>query len=381
MPVKIFMIIVCLLIFDCFTSCVEKFNPILEQYENLLVVDGYFTDETKRHEIKLFTTTSVYSTEFIPFSGAVVKVVSSDGEEIIFQESNERGTYYSVMNVEAIPGKEYKLSVSINNIIFYETDYQRLISSPQIDSIHFVRESRQTWEIDETLDGLQFLLDMKNDASRSNYFLWKLIETYEYDAEMFIDSYFAGNFYDFPDEDSLFTCWKTSTLPDFFTHSVIFSKNKAIKDFPLHYVANNSKRLSKRYSLLVKQFSLNEDAFNFWNTVREQSEGEGELYSKQPFQVRGNLKNINNPNEVVLGYFTVAGVSQKRIFVDKPNGMSFPSLICIPDPMAIAYITSSDPEEWPYYLSIGELGRGVVDRFCVDCRERGGDILKPDFWK
>lgn len=362
-------------------SCVEKYSPSLENYEDLLVVDGFFTNEKMSHMIKLFITTNVYSTEYKPVSNAEVRIISQDGDVFEFYEMYSNGEYYSGSNVSGEVGKQYKLQVDINNTIHYETDFQELSFSPAIDSIYCTRESRETWEIGEIVDGLQFFLNTKTTDTESEYFFWQLEETFEYDAELFIDSYYAGGFYDFPDEDRLFTCWKTQLLPDIFTYSITQLENREINNLPLHYVANDSKRLSKRYSLLVKQLSLDERAFNFWNVIKEQNANEGELYSKQPFQVRGNLKNIDNPNEVVLGYFTVAGVSEKRIFVDRPNGMIFPNMKCDPDPDALAYVVFTSPSEWPKYIAVDKGTRGVVSEFCVDCRARGGSIMKPDFWK
>jgi len=152
----------------------------------------------------------------------------------------------------------------------------------------------------------------------------------------------------------------------------------------LHYVNTETRELSIRYSLLVKQYSLDKDAYLFWQTIKEQNSEQG-LYSKQPHQIRGNVKNLVNEEEPVLGYFLVCGISEKRIFVDPPP---FPVLMryftCTLDQAdfeAYGQMYMSDPVTWPIFAIETPGGfRAVPNQSCVDCRRRGGTIIKPDFW-
>jgi len=143
--------------------------------------------------------------------------------------------------------------------------------------------------------------------------------------------------------------------------------------------------LSIRYSLLTSQYSISKNAYTFWTNVKEQNENLGDLYSKQPFQIRGNIYNVNNSSEPVLGYFTVAGISQKRIFVNKPGPpvvMRYGECKLVEqDYMNFAVLFLTSPAEWPEFATYDENGANAYPpQVCLDCREKGGTIEKPDFW-
>ncbi len=379
MPVKLN--INFLLLFIVSFSCVERFNPSIDEYEDLLVVDGYFTNEEKSHQIILYYTSDVYSTEFEPVLEADVKVVSDDGDVIQFYEINSSGEYFSAENAKAEAGKQYKLIVLLDNSEYYETEFQELITCPSVDAVYGERETQQTSEIGEELDGLQFYLDTKKEDEKSVFYQWKLTETYEYNAEYLLDSYYAGGTFEFIDKDSLYTCYKTNTISDVYTHSIKYSDQESISRFPLLYVGNDTKKLSVKYSLNVKQYTLNEGAYNYWHSIEKQIENEGVLYSTQPYQVMGNLKNINNPDEVVLGYFVVAGMSEKRIFVDKPSGLVITKDDCTINTSMMELLPQAPQGMWPFFLVKTTGGQfGVVDEACVNCLLAGGELTKPDFW-
>ena len=157
-----------------------------------------------------------------------------------------------------------------------------------------------------------------------------------------------------------------------------------ITGFPLHYVNTQTRVLSVRYSLLVKQYALNEEAFTYWSKLEEMNSDQGSLYTQQPYQTRGNLRNVDDEDETVLGYFLVAGISEKRIFVDRPNSLPFYYPICDLDEAdfeAYGMLNMADPVFYPIYAIETPGGRRAVPpQGCVDCRRHGGTIFKPEFW-
>ena len=118
----------------------------------------------------------------------------------------------------------------------------------------------------------------------------------------------------------------------------------------------------------------------YWQAIEEQILNENFLVSNQPYNIVGNLKNINNNSDLVYGYFTVASLSQKRIFVNRLNGPFYYSLcLIITDPDAIAeFKRKYDP---PYFWVESPEGKlGIIYPRCVDCRTDGGVLNRPDFW-
>lgn len=137
-------------------------------------------------------------------------------------------------------------------------------------------------------------------------------------------------------------------------------------------------------SLFTKQYTISEASYDFWDAIRKQNANSGSLYNTQPHQIRGNVINVNDKSESVLGFFEVASVTESRIFVDKPTDPDIELSGCIIDPMALPRALGLGPEYWPVYLTEenGALGvTGVLaEDGCLDCREVGGTIVQPDFW-
>jgi hypothetical protein len=212
-------------------------------------------------------------------------------------------------------------------------------------------------------------------------------ETYKFESDYLARFYYNGALHEFLNSDSLKTCWTSEKVFPFFVESTAGLSEPLFTNYPLHFVNTTTRRLSIRYSLLVNQYIISKSAFSYWTGVKQQNAEAGELYYTQPYQLRGNVYNPNNQDELVLGYFMVAGVSQKRIFVNKPAPpvkMYYPVCqLSESDYEAYGFMflggTSAD---WPLYVTQGPGGgRALPNQACIDCRQKGGSLDKPDFWE
>ncbi|MAE07700.1 MAG: hypothetical protein CL661_02945, partial [Bacteroidetes bacterium] len=265
----------------------------------------------------------------------------------------------------------------------YVSDTCKLLPPAPIDSVYGLVESFNIENDNKDLHGLQFYIDFHNDLPEKYYHLWKLTQTYKYKSSFNIDFLWVGEIIPYPNPDSLRTCWRTTQVNDIYVFSNKYLEGNVVTRFPLIYTSTKTKKLSIRYSLLVNQLSISERAYNFWNSLKEQNIDQGNLYSQQPIQIKGNMHNIENINEPVLGYFTVAGTTKKRIYVNRPSVIPFYYPICQPDYEAYAYIAWEPPTNWPIYIvDIMFLGGALgQSKSCFDCRLEGGSISPPDFWE
>ena len=221
--------------------------------------------------------------------------------------------------------------------------------------------------------------------SDTNYYLWRTHATFEYHSDFLIRYIWDGRANPFPNPDSLYYCWSRDNINTNMTASTVNFSEPVIRDLPLNFVSTETRKLSVKYSLLVEQYTLAEEAHQFYKAVQGISSEQGTLYSTLPYQVRGNVKNVLDPEEPVLGFFLAAGVDKKRIFFDRPAGdFNFNYSTCIltrSDYEAYGYIGWTDPVIWPLYVTTNPDGvRALPPQGCMDCRERGGTIEKPDFW-
>ncbi len=373
--------LVCLVVI--FTSCVDEFWPNVDKYERLLVVDGLLTNGDDPVKVSLSLTSSINDIEFIPLVGAEVYITDENQGETSLTET-ESGTYLVLdSSFSGHIGNSYQLHVVLPDGRNYISDTCRLLPPSPIDSVYGLPESFNIENVNNDLHGVQFYVDFHNDLPEKYFHLWKLTQTYKYKSSFNIDFLWIGEIIPYPNPDSLRSCWRTSQVNDIFIFSSKYLDGNDITRFPLVYTSTKTKKLSIRYSLHVDQLSISENAFDFWNALKEQNLDQGNLYSHQPIQIRGNMHNVQDPNESVLGYFTVAGITKKRIYVNRPAVIPFYYDICQPDFEAYSYIAWEPPTNWPIYIvDIMFLGGALgQSNSCFDCRLEGGSITPPDFWE
>jgi hypothetical protein len=134
----------------------------------------------------------------------------------------------------------------------------------------------------------------------------------------------------------------------------------------------------------VNQYSLNEDEYLYWQKLQNFSEQVGGLYDMIPSSIPSNVYCTDDPNETVLGYFSVSASSSKRIFIkDRFAGLVNQYINCPADTVygngpiqnlnntVWVIITVSMPP--PPYRVI------TYTKGCADCTVRGTTV-EPDFW-
>ena len=382
-----FLNLMVLLMIVLFTSCEERYWPDLgDKYQSLLVVEGKITSDPGPYIIHLSTTTSIYDPIYEPLTGYEVIVNDNLGNTETLEE-DEPGYYKTAENgIQGVVGRAYRITIHSPDEKTYQSNFEELKSAVGIDTVFVDLEYRESTTSGSDIPGYQFFLNSNPATEDSSYFLWQMQRTFEFQADFLIYYWYDGELHLFPDTDSLQTCWTTGRVFQIFTESTVGLSDPGLNRFPLHYVPFDNREFSVRYSLLIHQYTISEQAQEYWMNVNEQNSSGGELYTKMPFQVRGNIVNINDPNEPVLGYFHAAGVDTKRIFFNRPG---YPVEMCYPEcelrePDYMEYgfmFYGNTPRDYPRYVTMNASGaRAVPSPVCVDCRESGGTIVKPEFW-
>ncbi len=363
------------------TSCIDEYWPDLDKYESLLVVDGILTDKPGPCTIHLSTTSKVNSPMNHPFTGCSITLQDDAGNAEQLTET-EPGTYVtSAQGIQGVIGRQYRIRIVTPGGKTYSCPFQQLQTPVGIDSVYTEIKYHETADLDHDLAGLQFYVDTYHPEKDSNYFLWQMEETYEFNSDFYLNYLWYGYFEPFHDPDTFYTCWRTQNVNEFFTASTLNLTEPVLKKFPLHYVDTETRRLQVKYSLLVHQFTIDASAYSFYDQVRELMVTEGSLYTKQPYQVTGNVTNQDDPREPVLGYFLVVGMDEKRIFIQRPKELPFYYPVCelIVNMDALRNLSSS---LWPIYIYVDQYNQlGFASDPCFDCTLNGGVLEKPEFWE
>jgi len=373
--------ILLLLLLTC-RSCIEPFEPVIEESQEVLVINGMITDQPGMHYVEISRSTPYNEPIYQPVSGCVVTVTDENGEMInYFEEGWGRYGAYLPGSFLAV-GKSYSLQVYTPDQKEYRSDFDTLLACPPIDTIYYEVEIRETSDPDFSLAGIQFYMDMTGTSSDSRYFMWQLEETWEYWAATFGHFiWWGGGVEEFHTND-LFKCWKTYPIRELYTGTTRNLSVNALRRNSLNYVSNETDRLKVTYSLLVKQQSLSKKTYDYWEKMKKQSGETGGLYETQPSSTIGNIYNTNDPDEVVLGILYATQQQSRRIMVNNHFDFKIPYLTCELYTIGSVYELLSD---FPYYLrSISPTGYGppyeTGDKICFDCRIQGGINVKPDYW-
>ncbi len=366
------------------TSCVEEYSLDIDKYENIIVVDGMITDKPGPYLIKLSTSSEIIKPQQIPFSNAEVIIFDNEGNAETLTENNPGEYYTNDDGIRGVIGRKYKIQITTPDNKIYFSDFEELFASVEIDSVYTNIEYQQNMFHPYDLVGLQFYLDTKIAERDTNYFLWQLESTYEYNSSYLI-SYIYDKYYLKPLEnrDTLFTCWKTDILPEILVSNTVNLTEPKVNAFPLNYVTTEDRELSIKYSLLVKQLTITENAYKYWGSLEEINSEQGNLFASLPYQVRGNMHCETNEEEHILGYFMAAGIKEKRIFVDRPE-LDFHYWECYltkRDFEAYGYIRWTPSSSWPLYVVTSPNGsQALPHQDCVDCTRKGGTVDMPEFW-
>ncbi len=367
-----------------FGACIEEYNPEISSYQDLLVVDGGITNEEGPHIIRLSLSSSLAEPTFTPVSGAGVQILDDAGAVISLQET-EAGIYATEAGMKGVIGRSYRVLINIPGGETYASDFELLQAPVAIDTVYHQVVTRQDPGYMYDLWGYEFFVDTKEADYAECYLKWDVEATYQYQSDFTIRWYFDGELHWFHGPDSLFNCWTTNPINTIYASSTNALTQPVIKGYPLNFVSTETRQLSVRYSLLVKQRTLSEKAFEYWDEVRTQNGGEWTLYAIQPHFIRGNVYNQNDASEQVLGYFMVSSVDRMRVFVDRP-GPEIPMRYHVckltqADFEAYGDMWMMDPVMYPLYAIETNGGRRALPhQDCVDCRRKGGTIEKPDFW-
>jgi hypothetical protein len=383
MPVSRYTFI--LLIVLVLNSCVEPYDPLINETQEVLVIEGVITDQSGTYTVSVSRSTPYNEPSFRPVSGCVVSVQDNLGNMEFYSERwNEPGVYEASLDEPFLGvGKLYSLQVVTPNNSIYASDYDTLLSCPPVDAVYYEHEISGGEDPDDVWQGIQFYNDVRGFDGGARNYRWKATATWEYHSP-YTSNYvwYYGRTLPYL-VDSVSTCYLTETIETVYAASTqLLSENNIYRN-KLHYVSDQTPRLAERYSLLVEQQSLTDQAYTYWEKLAAQSANSASLYETQPSSSQGNIYNVNWDGEKVLGLFYATQVTEKRIFVDYED-LDFPvaAYTCRLD--TLLNNNSFYIDNYYYVISLNPLGPGPPwlygQKNCFECTQRGGDNEKPDFW-
>lgn len=371
------------LAFAAFTSCIKPYDPEIDASATTkYVVAGRVTSSGGLQTVEVSRTSSVTSPKYLPVEGCQVSVFDGTGREFILAPTTP-GKYAEWIDPEYLqPGNSFFVRVLTPEGDFLESVPDRMPTGPVIDSLYYKILDQVSADPNKTGKFMQFYVDLEAGANDSRYYLWEIDETWQYRAPHPREYYYDGTHHQIiPPDTTNTTCWITQPFRNVFTVSTAGLAQNRYRQFPLHQIDGKTSRLGIRYSILVRQLAISENAYNYWEKLRVNSNEQGGLFERQPMAIRGNVVNRTNQGKEVLGFFFAAFESSERQFYQSVEGIpvafGYP---CYPESLGRFGWAEFSPDDYPVYYCFIEGRLRIIGLDCIDCRRQGGTTNKPDFW-
>jgi len=366
------------------SSCVKPFNPKIKTADaNKYVVSGQLTNVDGSQTVNVSRTSSINDPKFLPVKGCDVRILDKNKNSFAMTDIG-KGEYSTWIDPKfLVPGASFMVKVITPDGDTLVSDFDKMAKAPKVDSVYYIRKDIEGKIPGQLTKGIQFFLNFKGNDSDSRFYRWNIYETWEYHAEYPLEWYYDGTVHHvYPPDYSRKVCWRTLKIPKIFTLSTNNLMKNNYNKFPLQFVDNQTSRLAYGYSMLVEQFALSEAAYNYWDQLRINSSQAGGLYEKQPLAIKGNIRDLSHPDKEVLGFFSVASVTDKRIFVSNVPNLPLQFYTYCNSHSLRMGLKEISPSDYPAYLMGNHKTYFAVqlDGECVNCLLLGGTNIKPNFW-
>jgi hypothetical protein len=365
--------ILLILLIACSTGCVKQFIPQIQEEKELLVVQGLITDQDETDTVKLSKSLPLGQvSDARPVSGYDVMISDDAGNAFSLSEISA-GTYITPANFRGVPGRFYTLHLhpgSGTDFLNYESVPMEMKPVPPIDSLYYVKTVIQKAEgFFRGVDGCQIYLNTHDPENKCKYFRWDFAETWILRLLFPVDNQ---------------TCWVSDKSHLINIKSTAAFDQSRIDAYPINYISNVTDRLKRKYSILVNQYSLNEDEYIYWEKIKNIAIQVGGLYDVIPASVPSNLRCIEDPAEKVLGYFSVSARKSKRIYIKENfEGIINKYANCATDTIPYVDPPGLGINVWILFdsqYSIPPFRILTDNKGCADCTVRGTTV-KPSFWE
>ena len=371
------------------SQCRQKYvSPYVSPPTGYLVVEGYIAGNGPTQFMLSRTIPLPGDTTVPPELGAKLQVEGNDNT--VYPLAEQGNGTYGIDTLPLNPAVQYRLRINTTGGEQYLSDLTSFKQTPAIDSINFISDA----------SGINIYVNTHDPANASHYYQWNYTETWEYNtAEYSFFKYVPDTVpptvvFRNPSEQ-IERCWHTDSSTSIFLGSTAKLSQDVVYKYPLNHLLPNSQIASVLYSMLVRQYALTEDAYNYLSLMQKNSTSLGSIFDAQPSDLKGNIHCISNPALQVIGYVSAGTMSQQRLFIYRRQIISNYSFTCAAPDIFVALAADSlnkyfDPP-YSYLIPYTPLlkhfnNQGFWDGWianrstCVDCTLQGGTNQKPSFW-
>ena len=291
------------------SSCIEEIQVELPESEVIqqLVVDGQIHTGPGPYYVRLQRVGGRGIPGFNPVLGGTGKIKTGSGIEESLTEVGE-GLY--MIPGDAIQGEvneSYILELEVAGEI-YRSDEEILpppVSASGIRWQQIDKEFLSEQNVVTTLPYVELRIDTPVPTRENGpFFRWRTLETYS-----------LVEIPPPPPASNSLVCY--FTFPTNLQEILLFDgqsfdgevwDNQWVGDREIDWT------FFSKHVFSVVQYTTTEASFSYWANVREVTNQVGSIFDTPPAAIGGNMKNVNDPKEQVLGFFEAVSTDTIRTF-------------------------------------------------------------------
>ena len=353
-------------------ACVTDFTPEVKGVSGILVVDGTITDGESvfRLSRSVGITDDIRSADTI--TNAEVSVERSDG--VFFKASQESKGAYRAINGALDPNLEYRLNISLDGKQ-YQSSFLRPTFTPEIDSLSFQGHGGEK----------PVTIHVSSHAGKDSppYYCWSYKENWEIQSRWFANAreeplgsknIIWHNPYT---SENTYHCWVKDSSKVLLVGTTEKLTENRLAEHKLFEIPVSDERLSVLYHVEVSQMQIRKEAYDYFKILQDEIERTGNLFSPVlTAGENGNIYNVSDPDELVIGYVEVATVSRGRMFIENEGDLYLPEVNPLDRcPVFSVREGAMAGLAWYSYPDTKTYHR------CVDCRLKPGATKnRPAWW-
>ncbi len=310
-------------------ACIDPFELTLEDgATQFLVVDGAFTPAKRSHILELYYTNSQIARRRRPVEGAMPYLVDENGQREAYKELGEGSYELKGTDIQGKVGATYFIEIDLVDGTKYRSRPAAIPQKIRGDSAYIKFGFKEELLITGAITRkpyLEVFVDSPLPNDGTDYWLkWDVATLYSF-PELLCSP--LG-----PPPDICFIPGNNDPQLVTILNGERFGSNRVegVKVNEKRLMPNDFEFRGKHY-FLVNQQSITKEAHDYWDKINRIANQTGSIFDAPPAGIQGNLYNVNDETEVVLGYFELTNIDSLRTFITAGSlstEYTFPIRVC-----------------------------------------------------
>jgi hypothetical protein len=330
------------ILFIFLDACVDPLEVSIPNISPKLVVDGLITDQPGPYQVRLLYSISIDSTVRRPRfeTGATVFITDSDGHQEPLLEAGP-GVYQTsaASSFRGVVGKSYQLNITTKKGKKINSTPQQMVGAGTIDNLYleFVKDVIPIGDPTRTdkYDAFNVFVNATGVENSPNLFRWRVTGTYKAktfpELRFIVANDFNATHIPKPEpcsgyiavglgivkvaECTCCICWGTEYSTNAMVSDNRFLNDRSFERVQVGVIPVTSLRFYEKYYVEVEQLSLPSQIYDFWRLTEIQQKSGSNIFQPNAVKIKGNMISATDPNEEILGVFSVSAVVKRTMFI------------------------------------------------------------------